>query len=334
MEFIQNKEKVCVIIPTFNRKELISLVLDEIKRYFGTLFTFEIHDSSTNNETRELIVHSGISDKKLKYFQCSSEMSADYKAARAVLSCDKNYIWLMGDGLVVDFNEIDRLLRFSSYKDYSIIELSPQKKGVDENTLFIPDDYGSFFEQHFSHLTFWGASILKKEVFELFFSTKNIQQYVENVRWWVALCIFEYINHEKNSGKDIGIGYMYSGSVKNNPYKTSHYWTNGETYYLWAIKMLNEAVLSLPAMYDSYKIRAIASFRRDRLVSNRFLFRLRAKGTLNLKMVRKYKSEIKIVNGFYSKMVFISCIPRRNLKAIENLYDYAASIRKKRVWNG
>ena len=47
--------KITVVIPTFNHPLYIKFIIDNcIKTYKGNLFSFEIHDSSDNNETEYL----------------------------------------------------------------------------------------------------------------------------------------------------------------------------------------------------------------------------------------------------------------------------------------
>lgn len=316
----KNENKISVIIPTFNRIESIIPIISYINQYKGELFSFEIHDSSSNLDILNLIKEKNI-ENKIKYYHYKPEIDVDIKTVNAILKCNSEYVWLLGDGLIVDFDTIELNLRDIFFESFSIIEVIPRKKKHPIRCSVV-NDCGLFFKDHFSHITFWGATIIRKELFVNFFNkVDDTNIYVTSMRWWIAQIVFTYLNQETLNLENNICCFFKTASIFNNPNKKDHWWTTDEKYYQWAITMLNKCVFSLPEMYNPFKKSAVKNFRKDKLMTIKYFIKMRSINMLNIDLTRKYKNDIKYVSGFYWKMVLISCLPVHFCNLINQIYQ-------------
>ena len=72
--------------------------------------------------------------------------------------------------------------------------------------------------------------------------------------------------------------------------------------------------------YDNEKKEIVKTFRDDSLASKRYLIQKRLNKDINIKLVKKYKKDIKYVHGYYGFMIFICLVPVFVIKLLKKLY--------------
>lgn len=324
-----------VIIPTYNRPESIREILTKsIGVYKGNLFSFEIHDSSPSNDTENYVrkFNNKNQRNKVLYYHYTPDLTVEEKVIPLIRNCKDEFFYLMGDGVLADFNRLENIFVNQDYQKYDIINIEGifrrgrlgQDRGCKLDRIYEYNDDILYAKKYFSHLTFWGASIIKGAFFRSIFEKGIIDHYLKNnICWWIACCIFEAANCRVESLGECCLGTVYTGAMSGHKYKTDHQWTDGDKYYEWTFKVFNRAVDLLPERYKCVSEDIIIFFRKDSLVSTLYLLRLRAKNNLTYKLINQYKSDICRVRGFYVKMLAISVIPKWMTKLFLKLFDSA-----------
>ena len=312
---------ITVIIPTYNRKKCINLLFELcLLNYKGSLFSFEIHDSSETDETKKIFLkYKKRLSTNISYYKYCSDISADDKAINAIKKVKTKYFWLMGDGNLVNFNKLEAILLKNNFINYDVLNIDIDKRrgylGQDKNySINIIYEYYNpikFAKKYFSRLTYWGAAIIQTNYYKQVFSYRLIDKYIECKNpWWLACSIFELINYYKITNRLLKLGVMYTDCLSYNFEKKDHWWTQDEKYYIYVFLEFNKAIKLLPDLYNSEKENIIKNFRQDALVSNSYLLKLKEQGILNSFFVKKYKKEIKNIKGFYYKMILFCYIPK------------------------
>lgn len=309
------EDMITVIIPT-NRYECIKEIITEsISKYNGTLFKFEVHDSSCNEKIKELVRNVG--SRLIKYYKYPVEISADNKAMQAIKNVDTEYFWLMGDGIIVDFNGIESVLE--SISTYKVIDIeSVNRIGyLDQDKKCVPEriyeyhDVRLYAKKYFSHITYWGASIIRSDFYSSAYNDILKKYIEEQIPWWIACSLFDLLADFFQKYGDVKTGVVYTEYIKSNHAKIDHWWTGDERYYQYTFKKFNQGISLMSPFYSmDDKKKIIKNFRNDALVSDYYLIHLRAIDNLNKQMLHKYRKDIDIVSGFYKKMYFYHCMPR------------------------
>lgn len=312
---------VTVIIPT-NRSQCMEAIIDQsITKYNGLLFRFAIYDSSEGSAIREYVKRYNDLHREtpISYTHCSPEMGGDEKAIKAIKEVTSEYFWLYGDGNLTDFDLLEKVLLREKYNTYDVLDMeSANRRGVlnqdkkkELDIIYHYDDAHEYAVRYFSHLTYWGASIIRSSFFQQIFVTDRIYAYeAHEIPWWLACSIFDLIADAKQHKKIIHLGVLYSDSLRYNQEKKDHGWTQDERYYKITFSKLIEGITMMSAWYPvNIKYKMIKNLWNDALVSTRYLFHLRRIGNLTPYMVKKYRKEIMYVPSVYLRMKMISSIP-------------------------
>ena len=242
-----------VIIPTYNRPKCIELLLrDCINVYQGNLFKFTILDSSPDNDTAELAKNSS----KVEYKRFDPTIPVDDKVIGAIMDCFEDYYWLLGDGNLVDFNLIERII--DDVPVFDILEVSSSNSKRNTKSLHEEyeknDDCIDFIRNRYSHLTYWGASIVKTETVKEIFESGAMNKYREDtLSWWAAALICEIISSAVANKTKPQIYTIYTKSIYGNPEKREKSWAKGENYFLTTFKVFDKDVYNLPKCFDEVK---------------------------------------------------------------------------------
>lgn len=326
-----------VIIPTYNRNKCIEELLDNSLAYYnGDMFCFEIHDSSNNTLTEEAVYKfkNNYINFPLKYTRYPSDMMVDEKVTNAIRNNSKDYFYLCGDGVLCDYNKLENILIQDKYFDYIIINMENierigylgQDKEAIKNKTYTYIDNVLYIGKYYSHLTFWGASIVSQKIFNYSMEKGILNKYLSKANpWWLASVLAETIDVMREEGKNYKLSTIYLDCITGNKYKEGHMWSKGEKYYNYTFSLFNQAVALLPNNYDSVKHRIIKFFRDDSLATKRFLLKLRMDGTLTYHLNKKYEKDIRFIDGIYWYMIFLTIIPKTVLKTC---YNTLKSIKK------
>ncbi|MBO6205818.1 MAG: glycosyltransferase [Lachnospiraceae bacterium] len=321
---------ITVVIPTYNRAECMKVLLYNcINVYKGILFEFEIHDSSTNDDIRDMctdIIDS--SSIAVKYIHYDESIGMDRKLITAIRGVETEYFYIVADGYLVDFNKLEMILKQQQFNEYDVIDLEREGRrgllGFDEkcicDKIYSIDNICEYAEKYYSHLTCWGSEIIKKDFYSRFLESNKLKIYLEdNISWWLASGIFEAADSILNDGNTVRTGVIYSDCIIGNKEKKGHGWTKGENYYIVTMKVLNKDIDILPHRYDDVKDKMIEYVRNDSLASRRFLRELRYEKTLTFARTIKYRKDIRRVPGLYIYMLVLSICPIKALQLLKKL---------------
>ena len=298
-----------VLIPTYNRSKCIELLLrDCINIYQGELFKFVILDSSTNDDIKALAENS----EKIEYRRFEPSVKVDDKVIGAILKCTDDYYWLLGDGNLVDFNSVEHLIE--KLPDFDILEIdsinSKRNTKLLQEDFETHDDLIDFIRTRYSHLTYWGATIIKTDTAKNMFKSGTMNKYRDDaLSWWSATLVCEMISAALEKGRKPHIHTLFTKHFYGNPEKKDRSWAKGENYFLTTFRVFDKDVYMLPKCFDEVKNDIICIFRNDVLVTKRYLIHLKRRGVIKLKYVLKYKNDIQHVRGYFSFIFALACIP-------------------------
>ncbi len=311
---------VTVLIPTNRYLCLRELLEKSIAKYQGEFFRFEIHDSSADDKIETLIEsHCGAKRDLIRYQRYPSTISVDEKAMLAIQNVTTQFFWLMGDGNLVDFGKMELLLREEIGK-YTVIDIESvnrighmgQDRWCESEKIYSYTDVNVYAAKYFSHLTYWGAQIVKTRYYRQCYENGILDKYRKHgIPWWIACTLFDLLACSVGSGEKVLLGVVYTNSMRSNPQKEDHWWTGTECYYDYTFSKFNRGVALLSDHYSqTTKEKIIWTFRTDALVSHYYLIHLRAVDNLKTEMLQKYKKEIAILPGFYRRIYLYHLMPR------------------------
>lgn len=304
------------------------IVYQSIDTYKGELFEFEIRDSSTNDETKNVVEsYNKLGRKNIKYYHYDSKFSLDEKCKIAIENNPYDYFMLLGDGNLYNFNELDEQLKINDYKKYNVVNLEPiyrKQFNKDYNAILnvvIEYDDPIKFSKYYSHLTYFGGAIYKTDFIKGAFAKEYYKACREdNISWWIVVCIFNRLIELKKENKSTLCAMLYVDGLNGNVKKTDHSWADKEKYFIITFKLFNKDLNELYDEYNGIKKDIVKTFRDDALATRRYLLYKRLNKDIDLKLVRKYKKDIKYVKGYYGYMVALSLTPVFILKFLRKLY--------------
>ena len=311
---------ITVVIPTYNRPESIQYFLDNCySQYSGELFSFEIHDSSTDDKTRDIL--SEKIGERLHYFRYPSEIVGDEKTMQALSKATNPYVYLLGDGVTVDFNALERFLLANNYQEYAVIgfrcarEINPRYMSSDVNKLVSEECIRSYFQNYFWILTLYGASIVRRDV--MMEASKASERYREINSPFMYVCsIFEGL--AVCAGK---CAFAFVDFVGSNPLKGESGWiTKKLAVEFFCYRYFNSMQL-LPQMYGATERDFLVKHNRcSGLFSFRSILKLRATGNLTRKIVKQYKFFMKQTVANMRAVYFSLWIPKFILAGLHKTY--------------
>lgn len=313
-----------VIVPTYNRASCMqNLIMQSIMPYKGKIFSFLILDSSIDDNTEKLcaqVVH----NNNFVYKRIKDSVQPDDKVIDAIKRCKDDYYWLFGDGNLANFNELETLLLDMNYSRYTVLEIDVinSKRNPIYNTActMVQKNLMEYIPLHFTYLTYWGSSIIRTKQAKELFQCGRMDKYRQDVlSWWSPCLICEIISTDMDIGVQTDICSIYTSFFGLNDAKKERSWAHGEQYYITTFEVFNRDVKLLPSKFDSIKYDIIKSFRDDLLVSKRYLLHLKYSGVLQVRYVKKYKKDIKVVNSDYWFMLFLSVMPCAVLKEFNKI---------------
>lgn len=309
-----------VIIPTYNRPKCIEFLLrDCIDAYQGELFKFVILDSSTNDDTKALAEKT----EKIEYRRFEPSVKVDDKIIGAIMECSDDYYWLLGDGNLVDFNSIEYLIE--KLPDFDVLEIDSinskrNTKSLNEN-YETHDDFIDFIKTRYSHLTYWGAIIIKTELAKETFMSGVMDKYREDtLSWWSATLVCEMISSAIENEMKPRIYTIYTKYFYFNPEKKDRNWAKGENYFLTTFRVFDKDVYMLPKYFNEVKDDIIRIFRDDVLVTKSYLINLKMQNVIKLKYVMKYKNDIQHVRGYFFLIFVLACIPKPFIEVVYKIH--------------
>lgn len=317
--------KITMIMPTFNHPTYIEyFIKNAIIPYKGKIFKFEIHDSSVNNDTKEIIEKfNGNYSFKIKYFRYDSSMNGDLKTYKALSQCESQHIYLMGDGVCPDFNKLEEYLLKNNYDKYDLLGIFVpewikrfKKDGFEFDKIYDKYPIDEFFGKFFHEFTYYGGSIISKNVWNYVVDNSIYEKFEFNDRYSFAYDSSVFSSLTLNSNFKYGISFI--SFYRGNPMKKSNGWCHGDTLYEIGLLEFESDVNNLPTIFNDYK-EAIIKKNRKTFFDLRLAIRYRIDNSLNFKLIKKYKKNLKHVKSNYFMLLFVCFIPKFVLKFLRSI---------------
>lgn len=310
---------VTMIMPTFNHPTYIEYFLNNaIISYNGNLFRFEIHDSSENDETKKIIdKFNACHTTQIKYFRYISTMNGDFKTYKALSQCQTSHMYLMGDGVCPDFNKLEKYLEDYNFSNYDLFGIfvpewikrfKKEKYAVDTLYTYQID---KFFAIFFHEFTYYGGSIISRKIWNYILEKSIFETYQFNGRYSYAYdsSVFTALALDNNFKYCASFISFYRG----NPMKKANGWGHSDSLYQIGVQEFENDVNKLPSIYDFYKQ---SMYKKSRQVGFNFRSCLyyRLHDSLNFKLIKKYKKDLKHVKLNYYMLFFTCFIPKWFIK--------------------
>lgn len=312
-----------IAVPTYNHPDYIEYYIKNI----GDLDKYKIKlvffDSSTNDETREIIEKSPLFKKNI-FYQKYENIDVDLKTILLLNNIDTKYVYLCGDGVLLNLDFFDKIYTYL-LKDIDILELYDD---ADDGHIGYYNELKhkykteeieyksilSHFSENYWHMPYYGGSIVKSNLFSQF-NPSNMSDLIG------CGFVYPYMIYTSLACKDVDILVIGGKLINLNPLKKSSIWLKkGNGLKIW-IDNYNQAINSLPSFYDNEKNDVIKTTgKRTRFFTLKGLLGFRAYNNINLKLLRKYKNELRFLTGFSSITLFvISIFPKFILRIVRNL---------------
>lgn len=330
------KFEVTVIIPTYNHPSYIQYIVDNcFLPYTGDVFYFEIHDSSSNSDTEQIVLQANKRlNRKIRYKRYDASMSGDLKAYTALCEVQTSHMFLMGDGIAPDFNKYERFLSQNNCVDIDLLGMFPLKfkysKKVknscpNNNTVYSNMKLTEFFENYFYIFTLYGGSIVSKRIFDEIIRKSLFEKYKFEDRYCYA-----YIHSvfDELSSNDFNFAISFIDFFSNNPLKKDTTWVNGEGLFNILIDEFQCDLFKLPSYYDEVKEKALRNQRKFSL-GKKQIAHYRAKGSISIEYLKKHKNELKRCKYNYCFMWMVSLIPYSFWKMIRNIKRKLTGVKRK-----
>ncbi len=315
---IENKRKITVVVPTYNRPACISYLVEHCySKYSGNLFCFEIHDSSSDDSTKKILDEACLGEN-FRYFHYDPELNGDVKTMRAISNVSTPYMYLMGDGIVMDFNALEEWLLAIDFEKYSII-------GIRENTIHkysqrsvaaqcSTQNKQQFFNDYFWMLTLYGASIISREIAQTAF--KMSEKYKSLPPFMYICSVFCAL--EKVGGPCY---FSFLPFFEFNPNKKSVGWIASRQAIEFFCYIYYESMRLLPECYNAMDSKFLKKHNDlSGLFRLKSVLKMRVTGNLTYKLFRKYKFYIKKTVPHMSYIYFALLIPAFVMRGVYKIY--------------
>ena len=315
---------ITVIIPTYNHPSYISyLVKNSIDTYEGSLFRFQIHDSSEDNKTEEIVSKSKI---YIKYFHYSKTFNADDKIISALKQVNSTYAYIMGDGCLPDFNKLENDLLKNSFSKYDLIGLveaknfNTKQKAIPylKKSVFYENFELNYFASKFLYLlTYYGATIVSSAIIKFIIEQKLFEKFSYKHRHCYAyiFSVFESLAGNKSFCFSVcAVDYL-----KKNPLKKAPTRIGKNSFFDIILAEFKHDVDLLPLYFDGSKKDIIKTQRTIAFKKRDILF-YRANKSFNLFKIFQYRKDLFFCHHNLFFMVLACFLPPFVIKYFTKLY--------------
>ncbi len=156
---------LAITIPTYNRKEIlmenIDMIFDDIVKYNVSLY---ISDDSNNNETKDSVEKLQKKYNNIFYSKNEPSLGHDKNYIKTMSLPKEDYIWYLGDSMVIENGAIEKIINIIALDDYNYIAVNAQERKLDlESKVYT--NLKEAFDEIGWHLTLTGATIYKSSQF-------------------------------------------------------------------------------------------------------------------------------------------------------------------------
>lgn len=117
-----NKTLVTVVIPTFNRKEMLMRCIASVLKSTYSKLEIIVADDASKDDTKDEVLKNYGSLKNFKYFKNEKEMMLSATINKALTIAKGKYIFILDDDNVIEKKCIEELIStFERYKEVGIV---------------------------------------------------------------------------------------------------------------------------------------------------------------------------------------------------------------------
>ncbi len=284
--------KLAIAIPTYNRADILKYnllqIIDELKQYDIPIY---LSDDSTNNEIE--VLASELKNMHPMIYYCKNEirLGHDLNCVRSLSLPQEQYIWYMGDSMIIKNGVIKKILDILSIEDYDFIACNAEGRNLDIKSKIFSNPI-ELMEELAWHLTMTGATIYNKNVVlnQAKLSVNKCKNFPQ------MAIIFQEFEIKASTLCWINDKLIYSNSQKNS------YWSSKvfETF----IDDFKSFLYNLPELYP-IKSKDMTLFKHSTITgvfSYHSFVIYRIQGFYNYSVFKKYKEDF---NKYISLNTFV-----------------------------
>ncbi|SHG29770.1 Glycosyltransferase involved in cell wall bisynthesis [Flavobacterium fluvii] len=160
--------KLAIAIPTYNRAEMLEYnllqIIDELIQYHIPVY---ISDDSTNDETEKVFDRLKDKHKLFHYKKNEISLGHDLNCLHTISLPIENYVWYMGDSMIIKKGAIQKILSIMDGGDYDFICCNAEGRDLDINNMVFSNGV-ELMEMLCWHLTMTGATVYNKsKIFDI-----------------------------------------------------------------------------------------------------------------------------------------------------------------------
>ncbi len=290
-------ERLAIVIPTYERSEILkenfSLMYKELFEHLIPIF---ISDDSKDTKTEKWVNEFQLTYPHINYFNNSPSLGHDKNLMRSIKLPDTDYVWLLGDSIIIKKGAISKILDVINENKNDIISINVKGRDIDffSKSYY---DHNEVLSKFGWHLTLTGATLYSKKVIKFankidFTNYRNFPQFSLVYQYLAIDCSFHWINDKL---------------VYSNENKTS-YWF--EDIFEVFINDWSNAVQNLPNNYtDNSKEKTIINHSiKSKMFNLTTLMQLRSFRYYNLDVYKKYADKLPTHSNLKNFVLYIIAI--------------------------
>jgi glycosyltransferase involved in cell wall biosynthesis len=304
--------KLSIAIPTYNRAEILQFnllqIIDELIEFQIPVY---ISDDSTNEETYIVINDLKKKHSLIYYRKNEIRFGHDLNCLHTISFPKEQYVWYMGDSMIIKEGSIEKVLNYIQDKRYDFISCNAEGRDLELKTKIFTNGT-ELLERLCWHLTMTGVTIYNKNTL-LDFTKFDVTKFKNFPQ---TAIIFENF-----ASKDSSLLWINEVLIYGNPQKKSYWSTKVFDVFLNDYKRF---ILNLNEVYSSKsKDIAITSHSITSGIFNyRSFLKYRADGFFNYNVFCTYKDDIvKYTNTNSFILFFISIFPKPFLKLAKLFFE-------------
>jgi len=300
-------KKLSIAIPSYNRPEILKRnilkLLPEIREFSIQIF---ISDDSIKNETQRMIEEIQIEYRDIFYFRNNPNLGHDGNILQTLRLPKTDYVWLIGDSILIEQGGIKRVLEIITNDKPEIIAVNARNRKLDEVDLLYLD-CNEVFDKFAWHLTLTGCTIYSKSSIDTIDSLRkneyeNFPQISLIFSHLAKKCSFYWVNQN----------FVYADSSKES------YWV--DNVFKIFLNDWKSVIRNLPICYHNKRKVILMHSSIMSVFGFKNLILYRARGAYNINIFKKYKLDLLEHSGLSAFiLMIISIMPKFVLKVIINL---------------
>lgn len=319
-----------IVVPTYNHSDYIEYYLSKSDYIDKLNIALEICDSSTNEETKKVVEKYQQKYSNLSYIHYD-DINVDLKTFLCLNKCHTKYVFLCGDGVILNAEVIYNKILPYLQRGFDLIEFYDDinEKHIDYyyklNKKYgtqdiIYNNLKSHIQDNFWHMPFYGGTIVKSEIFN-----KIKQDDIQNLIGTGFIYPFMICAFADMGAMSVVLGGNY---LIANIRKKAAIWLDKQVAIkIWA-KQFPAVIGMLPDEFNDIKKELILnSERRLQFITLRGLCYFRINNNYSLKIYKEYKKELLTYSPLNkSKLILIAIFPKWVLKIVRAIKNRKKSV--------